>query len=82
MDERPSSHGLRLMKRSLTRDQLKTIISGLLCIALFVLMLQVWLLTATMHAHMGNDNSVSWPAAIASVACCGLNVVLFRYLHR
>ncbi len=68
------------MKRSLTREQLTTIISGLLCIALFVVVLQVWLLTATVTAQLGNDGSVTWPAACASLVCCLLNVALFRYL--
>jgi hypothetical protein len=33
-----------------------------------------------MGAHLGDDSSVTWPAAFASLACCALNVVLFRYL--
>jgi hypothetical protein len=69
------------MKRSLTREQWTTIISGLMCIALFLVTLQLWLLTATVNAQLGNDSSVSWPAAAASVVCCGLNVGLFHYLR-
>jgi hypothetical protein len=68
------------MKRSLSREQIAPIVGGLLCIALFVVVLQLWLLTATMGAHLGGDSSVTWPAAFASLACCALNVVLFRYL--
>ena len=70
------------MRRSLTREQLTTIVSGLLCIALFVVVLQLWLLTTTVTAQLGDDRSVTWPAACASVVCCALNVVLFRYLGR
>jgi hypothetical protein len=69
-----------VMKRSLTREQLATILSGLLCIALFVVVLQLWLLTAAVGAQLGDDGSVAWPAAFASLACCALNVALFRYL--
>jgi hypothetical protein len=65
----------------MTREQLTTILSGLLCIALFVVALQLWLLTTTMNAQLGEDSSVSWPAALASLACCALNVGLLRYLR-
>jgi hypothetical protein len=65
----------------LTREQLTPIVQGLLCIVLLVVVLQLWLLTATVNAHLGDDGSVSWPAAVASLACCGLNVGLYRYLR-
>jgi hypothetical protein len=69
------------MKRALTLEQVTAILSGVMCIALFLVALQLWLLTATVSAQMGNDASVSWPAALASLACCALNVGLFRYLR-
>jgi hypothetical protein len=43
--------------------------------------LQLWLLTATMNAWLGADHSVVWPAAVASLACFVLNVVLLRRLN-
>jgi hypothetical protein len=70
------------MKRSLTREQLTTIVSGLLCIALFVLVLQLWLLTMTVTGPAGDDGTVALPAACASLVCCALNLALFRYLGR
>lgn len=69
------------MKRSLTREQLTAIISGILCIVSFLVVMQLWLLTTTMNAHLGDDASVTVPAAVASLLCCALNVVLFRYLR-
>ena len=68
------------MKRPLTGDQLTIILHGVLCLAVFLLLLQLWLLTATVGACLGGDESVVWPAAAASVVCCSLNVGLFRYL--
>jgi hypothetical protein len=53
-------------------------------VALLVV-LQLWLLTATMNASMGGDDSVVWPAAVASVACLLGNAWLLRrliYLER
>jgi hypothetical protein len=54
----------------------------MLILVLVVVVLQLWLLTATMNAWLGGDDSVVWPAAAASAACLGLNVGLFRYLVR
>jgi hypothetical protein len=69
------------MKPTLTRRQKDTIINSIgLTVALMVI-LQLWLLTATMNAWMGGDRSVVWPAAIASLACFALNVVLVRRLN-
>ncbi len=70
------------MNRSLTREQTTTILQGILCLVLFVVLLQVWLLTATMNAWMGGDDSVLWPAAAASAVCAFLNFGLLRYLNR
>jgi hypothetical protein len=43
--------------------------------------MQLWLLTATMNAYLGGDESVIWPAAAASTACLILNLGLLRYLY-
>jgi hypothetical protein len=40
----------------------------------------LWLLTATMNAFLGGNHNIVWPAALASLACFGLNVGLLRYL--
>jgi hypothetical protein len=44
--------------------------------------LQLWLLTATMNAYLGGDESVIWPAAGASLLCLLLNAGLLRYLYQ
>jgi hypothetical protein len=59
-----------------------TIIHGMLVFVLVIVVLQLWLLTATMNAWLGGDDSIVWPAAAASAACLALNVGLFRYLLR
>ena len=70
------------MQRPFTRDQRTTIIYGMLAFVLILVILQLWLLTATMNAYLGGDESVIWPAFFASVACLLLNVGLLRYLGR
>jgi hypothetical protein len=70
------------MNRPLTRQQMTTILQGILCLVVFVVLLQVWLLTATVNAWMGGDDSVLWPAAAASAVCALVNFGLLRYLNR
>jgi uncharacterized protein DUF6755 len=69
-------------KRPFTREQRLTVIHGMLIFVLIVVVLQLWLLTATMNAWLGGDNSIVWPGAAASLACLALNIGLFRYLVR
>jgi hypothetical protein len=68
------------MKPILTRRQKDTIFSGIFGLVALLVVLQLWLLTATMNAFMGGDDSVVWPAAIASLICLFVNLWLFRRL--
>lgn len=69
-------------RRPFTREQRLTIVHGMLIFVLVIVVLQLWLLTATMNAWLGGDDSIVWPAAAASAACLALNVGLLRYLVR
>jgi uncharacterized protein DUF6755 len=69
-------------RRPFTRDQRTTVVNGMLAFAVVLVVLQLWLLTATMNAYLGGDASVIWPAAAASLACLLLNAGLLRYLYR
>ena len=70
------------MKRPYTHEQRMTIVYGILCIVLVIVMLQLWLLMATMNAYLGGEQSVILPAALASLACLGLNAGLLWYLYK
>ena len=69
------------IRRPFTREQRMTIINGMLVFILILVVLQLWLFTATMNAYLGNDEAVIWPAAIASIFCLLLNAGLIRYLY-
>ncbi len=71
-----------MAKRTFSRAQRTPIVQGMLAFVLILVMLQLWLLTATMNAYLGGDDGVVVPAALASVACFALNVGLLRYLRR
>ena len=70
------------VNRPFSRDQRATIVYGMLAFVLMLVILQLWLLTATMNAYLGGDESVIWPAAAASLTCLLLNIGLWRYLIR
>jgi hypothetical protein len=69
-------------KRPFSRDQRTTIVNGMLVFVLIVVILQLWLLTATMNAWLGGDESIVWPGLAVSAGGFALNVGLFAYLRR
>jgi len=68
--------------RPFSRDQRTVIVYGMLVFVLIVVVLQLWLLTATMNAWLGGDDSVVWPAAAVSAGGLALNAGLLNYLGR
>ncbi len=65
-----------------TRSQRSTIVNGILSIVLVLVIVQLWLLSATMNAYLGGDGDIVVPAALASLSCLALNLGLLRYLYR
>lgn len=64
------------------RAQRMTIVNAMLAFVVLIVILQLWLLTATMNAYLGGDATVVLPAALASLVCLGLNAGLLSYLFR
>ena len=69
------------MKKSFSRQQKMTIVFGILSVVLIIVILQLWLLTATMNAFLGGEEAVVVPAGVASVVCFLLNAGLLRYIY-
>jgi hypothetical protein len=69
------------MKKPFTREQKTTIVYGILSLVMVLVILQLWMLVATMNAYLGGDYAVIWPAAIGSLICLALNLGLLRYLY-
>ena len=59
-----------------------TIVNGILAIVILIVILQLWLLTATMNAYLGGNTRILMPAALASSVCLLLNLGLLWYLYR
>lgn len=70
------------MKRRFTREQRTTIVNGVLCVLLILVILQLWLFTATMDAYLAGDVTIVLPAALTSLACFALNVGILRYIYK
>ena len=70
-----------MTQRPFSRQQKTTIVYGILSIVLIIVILQLWLLTATMNAFLGGEQSVILPAAIASAICFALNGGLLWYVY-
>ena len=64
----------------MVRAQRMTIVNAMLAFVVLIVILQLWLLNATMNAYLGGDTSTVVPAAVASLACLGLNGGLLWYL--
>ena len=72
---------MRSIRRPQARAQRLTIIYGILCFVLILVISQLWLLTATMNAFLGGKGGVALPALAASAACLIFNLLLLRYLR-
>ena len=68
--------------RRFSRDQRLRILAGVVSIVVLIVVLQLWLLTATMNAYLGGDRGVALPAAAVSLICFLLNLGLLRYVYR
>lgn len=66
----------------MVRAQRMPIINAMLAFVVLIVILQLWLLTATMNAYLGGEMSMVVPAALVSLACLGLNVGLLWFLLR
>lgn len=64
-----------------TCEQKQTVVTGILGFVFTLVIVQLWLLMATMNALLAQNDAMVWPAAIASTICLLLNCGLLFYLH-
>lgn len=64
-----------------SQSQRMTVVNGILAVVMVIVILQLWLFTATMNAFLGGDRAILLPAALASLVCLGLNAGLLWYLY-
>lgn len=71
-----------MKSRPFSRSERGMIVTGILSVVLILVVMQLWLLTATMNAYLGGDDMLVWPALFASLVCFALNAGLLVYLYR
>ncbi len=71
-----------MKSRPFSRSERGMIVTGILSVVLILVVMQLWLLTATMNAYLGGDDTLVWPALFASLVCFALNAGLLVYLYR
>jgi hypothetical protein len=71
-----------MIRSRFAQQQKKTIVSGILSFVVLLVVLQLWLFTATMNAYLGGDAAILIPAALASLVCLLLNLGLLWYIYR
>jgi F0F1-type ATP synthase assembly protein I len=64
------------------RSQRMAIVNGILVIIVLIIILQLWLFTASMNAFLGGDHAILLPAALVSLFCLALIGGLLWYLYR
>lgn len=57
-----------------------TLLLGVMCVLILILIMQVWLLTVALNESLDGHNAVKWPAFWASLALFGAGAALLRYL--
>ena len=71
---------MRPLTRGSTNEQRMTVVYGALSFIAMLVVLQLWLLSATMNAFLGGDHGVVLPALGVSGVCLLLNLGLLRTL--
>lgn len=70
------------MKAPKNSEQKTIVLNGILVLTITLVILQLWLLMATMNAFLGNDLDIVWPAAGASLVCFLLIAGLVSYIRK
>jgi multidrug resistance efflux pump len=60
----------------MVRAQRMTIVNAMLAFVVLIVILQLWLLTATMNAYLGGDTATVVPAAVGGLVGLALNAGL------
>ena len=63
-------------------EQRMVIADAVLSIVIIIVVLQLWLFTATMEQYLGGDRAIIVPAALASIGCFGLIFGLLFFYRR
>jgi len=63
-------------------EQRMVIADAVLSLVIIIVVLQLWLFTATMEQYLRGDRAIIVPAALASICCFGLIFGLLFFYRR
>ena len=72
--------GFREAQRQAHPTKTNTLLLGVMCVLILILIMQVWLLTAALNESLDGHNAVKWPAFWVSLLLFSSGAALVRYL--
>ena len=70
----------REAQRQAHPSKTNTLLLGVICVLILILIMQIWLLTAALNVSLEGVETLKWPAFIASALLFFSGVALLRYL--
>ncbi len=70
----------REAQRQAHPSKTNTLLLGVICVLILILIMQIWLLTAALNVSLEGVATLKWPAFIASCLLFLSGVALLRYL--
>lgn len=61
-------------------NKTNTLMSAITWVLILIIVMQIWLLTASLNTTLGGDDSIAWPAFFASFALFVGGALLLRFL--
>ncbi len=70
------------MIRPASRRRNRTVVDAAIVFLVLVLMIQMWLLTATLESYLAGHGGVALPGALVSAVLFAVSVALYRLIGR
>ncbi len=70
----------REAQRQAHPSKTNTLLLGVICVLILILIMQIWLLTAALNVSLEGVETLKWPAFIASTLLFLSGAALLRYL--
>jgi len=70
------------MIRAEIRKRSRTVVDAVIVLIVLVLMIQMWLLTATLESYLAGHAGAALPGVVISAVLAGVAVSLYRFLRR
>ncbi|MBS1854350.1 MAG: hypothetical protein JST11_03210 [Acidobacteria bacterium] len=70
------------MIRSANRRRSRTVVDAAIVFLVLVLMIQMWLLTATLEGYLAGHTGVALPGVLVSAVLAGVSFAIYRFIGR